>query len=141
MGALMTRLEDWPARLSAVLSGAFGRPFSWQDHNCCLFVGECIEACTGENPVAQWANTCSNAREAQRILSRVFGGSLLSGWTKLLGEPVPPAFAGRGDVVLIEIDGEQACGVVDMTGERVAVLSLDEMAFLPLTAAVAAWKV
>lgn len=137
----MTRLEDWPARLSAVLAGAFERPFSWEEHNCCLWVGECIEATTGTNPVAKWANTCTNAREAQRILSRVFGGSLLTGWTKLLGGPVPVALAGRGDVVVVEIDDELACGVVDMTGERAACLSLDEMVFVPLTAAVAAWKV
>jgi hypothetical protein len=138
----MTRREDWPARLQAVIAAASSREFDWSDWNCCLWLGECIEACTGSNPVAEWAGRCTTAAGAARILTKHFGGSLQSGWTQLLGEPIPPLSAGRGDVCLVQLDGEDpACGVVDLSGEHIACLSLDGLEFVPLSAAVAAWSV
>lgn len=137
----MTRREDWPARLQAQLASAEARPFVWGEHDCCQWVGACIEACTGANPVAEWAGRCTTDAGAYRILAKHFGGSLESGWTKLLGAPVVPLTAMRGDVCLVQIDDQPACGVVDLSGERIACLSLDGLEYVPLTAAVAAWRV
>jgi len=135
------RREDWQSRLHAIIQDAEKRQFTWGQWDCCQWAGLCIEACTGSNPVAEWAGRCTTAAGAQRILARHFGGSLQTGWTQILGEPVPPLTAGRGDVCLVQLDDQPACGVVDLSGERVACLSLDGLEFVPLTAAVAAWRV
>lgn len=137
----MTRREDWSSRLQAVISAAETRPFTWGTFDCVQWAGLCVEACTGKNPVAEWAGRCTTQVGAYRILNKYFGGSLQEGWTQILGEPIATAFAGRGDVCLVQIDDQPACGVVDLSGERIACLSLDGLEFVPLSAAVAAWRV
>jgi hypothetical protein len=76
----------------------------------------------------------------RRILARDFGGDLVAFWSTVLGEPIAVPMAGRGDAVVVEHDGERASGIVDLTGERVACLSMDGLTYLPLSAAVAAWR-
>jgi hypothetical protein len=135
------RLEDWPARLLAVIDGAAARPFEWGRWDCGQFVGAAIEATTGANPVDQLAGRYTTETGMRRILTRDYDGSLQAFWSAQLGAPVPVTMAGRGDIVVVDHDGTQASGVVDLSGERVATLGLDGLEFLPIASAVAAWKV
>ena len=135
------RFEDWPARLLAVIDGAAARPFEWGAWDCGAFVGACIEAQTGANPVAQLAGRYTTETGMKRILTRDYDGSLRGFWSAQLGAPILPTMAGRGDIVVVEVEGVQASGVVDLSGERVACLGLDGLEFVPIALAVAAWKV
>lgn len=135
------RKEHWPSHLQTFLDYARTREFAWGDFDCCQFAGLAVEAQTGSNPIADARGRYGTAVGAQRVLRNSFGGSLRSGWTQVLGEPIPPALAQRGDVVLVEVDGVEAIGVVDLTGERVAVLTLDGLEYVTLSAALAAWRV
>jgi hypothetical protein len=135
------RFEDWPNRLLSVIDGAAARPFVWGEWDCGQFVGAAIEAQTGTNPVAQLRAKYTTEVGMKRILTRDYDGSLLAFWSAQLGGPVPVTMAGRGDIVVVEIEGVQASGVVDLSGERVACLGLDGLEFLPIIQAIAAWKV
>ncbi len=44
------RRPDWPARLRTIIEAARERPFSWGQHDCCLFASDAIEAMTGVDP-------------------------------------------------------------------------------------------
>lgn len=135
------RYENWPIRLQSLLDHSQHRDFSWGDFDCCQWAGLAVEAQTGDNPLSDTRGRYSTEVGAKRVLINSFGGSLSAGWTQLLGEPVEPAYAGRGDIVLVDIDGAEAIGVVDLSGERIACLGQSGLTYLPTTAALAAWKV
>jgi hypothetical protein len=135
------RYEDWPGRLLAVIDAAQVREFVWGEWDCGQFVGACVEAMTGNNPVTSLRATYTTETGMKRILTRDYDGSLMAFWSAQLGAPVRVTMAGRGDIVVVEHDGTQASGVVDLSGERVACLGLDGLEYLPITSAVAAWKV
>ena len=135
------RVENWPSRLQEVIEAATGRPFSWGEWDCGQFVGGCVEAVTGSNPMDAYAGGWDTETGMLRALAAGYGGSLEAFWTAQFGDPVAPAFAGRGDVVLVQLEDVTASGVVDLSGERVACLSLDGLEFVPLSAAVTAWRI
>jgi len=135
------RVENWPRHLQEFIETAASRPFEWGTFDCVQFVGEALDAMTGINPVENWRGRYTTETGAQRIINRDYGGSLTHGWTKILGDPIPVSRAGRGDVVVVETDGVKATGIVDLTGERVACLSIDGLEFVPISAAVSAWKI
>ena len=141
MGAVVTRLEDWPERLRNAIERAVSEPFEYGSPDCATWVGTAIEAMTGEAPTAPYRGRYETEIGWKRLINAELGGSLEAGWTILLGEPVAPAFASRGDVVMIEHDGAMACGLVDLSGERVACVGLDGLEYLPLSSAYTAWKV
>lgn len=137
----MSRIQNWPRALDQALAEAADLEFEWGTVDCVQWTAEIIEVLTGTNPILEHRGTYDSEFAAKRILAQ-FGGSLTAGWTAILGDPIPPLTAQRGDlcVVVDEMD-QQCCGVVDMTGERVACLSLDGLEYLPLTAAVVAWRI
>lgn len=138
----MTRREDWPARLLEQIEAAAAEPFVWGSWDCGQWVGKVCEAMslTGHNPMEPWRGRYTTELGMRRILARDFGGDLVAFWTSVLGEPVELLTAGRGDAVVVEHDGDQASGIIDTSGERIAVLTLDGLEYLPLTAARAAWR-
>jgi hypothetical protein len=135
------RYENWPCRLQILLDAAREQEFSWGTLDCCQWAGLAVEAQTGVNPIAHIRGKYRTAIGAKRVLNRDFGGSLRAGVTLSMGDPVPPLMAGRGDLVLVDLDGTECVGVVDLSGERIAAIGLHGLEFVPLTAAVAAWKV
>ena len=146
MGPHVTRHENWPSLLSAEIEASRRRPFAWGTNDCCQFVGRCVEAMTGENPAARWTGSCSTAAEAEGVLEGL-GGGLLSAWSAVLGATIRPAFARRGDVVLIRDGNNVIVAIVDLSGERaVSVVegeagTGDVICFFPMDRAVVAWRV
>lgn len=92
------RLPGWPRRLADVVARHADRPFAWGEHDCCTFAADVVEAITGRDPMAAWRGAYVGQLAAARLL-REHGGllGLVSG---VLGEPVAPTLALRGDVVL-----------------------------------------
>lgn len=141
MGPLMlTRREDWPSRLAAALEEARDKPFAWGSHDCGLFAADCVLAMTDVDPAAAYRGQYADeagARDALRLLS---GGGLRAAWTKALGPAMNNVrMAKRGDVVLVEVGGVEATGIV--VGSRVACLSEAGLTMVPAHRIVAAWAV
>lgn len=135
------RRQDWTSRLQATIDAAAARPFSWAEHNCVTWAGACVEAMTDEPVTPVEARKFETAAAAYRAIRDDFGGSLVAAASSLLGAPVSTLLAGRGDVCVVEVGGQQACGVVDLSGERIVCVSPKGLIFVPLSAAIAAWKV
>lgn len=108
----MTRFEDWPKRLDEAIAVARVLPFAWGQRDCLLFAADCVEAMTGTDPAAQWRGRWSSAEEAYAILNAEFGGDLAAAVDSVLGERLGgPAFAQRGDVVMVDTPNGLALGV------------------------------
>lgn len=141
MGPLMlTRREDWPSRLAAALEEARDRPFRWGSHDCGLFAADCVLAMTDVDPAAAYRGQYDDEAGARETMQRLSGGGLRAAWTAALGPAMDNVrMAKRGDVVLVDVGGVEATGVV--AGSRVACLSEAGLAMVPAHRIVAAWSV
>jgi hypothetical protein len=133
------RLRDWPQRLQQTLEVAKVRSFAYGGFDCALFAADCVRACTGVDPAAELRGYASR-EEAETIIARY--GSLTALVTALMGEPIEPAFAQRGDIVLSEIpsvQGGESIGVC--MGAFCAFPDAVGLRMHPRTVAKLAWRV
>jgi hypothetical protein len=129
----LKRFQDWPKRLDAAIEDARKKSFAWGGHDCALFAADVVKAITGEDFAAPWRGRYESAVQAMRRL-RPHGG--LPGLvTQLLGEPVKPEQARRGDVVL----KSGALGIC--LGAKCAFTGLDGLVFVTLKECELVWHV
>lgn len=105
----MRRL-NWHQYLAQTLQAAMTRPFSWGEHDCCLFAADCVLAMTGVDLAAEFRDTYHSATGAKKaILARA------DSLTALIDEMLPRAdvrLVQRGDVVLFDGPQGETLGVV-----------------------------
>ena len=139
MSALAVKLGEY-------LAATHGRSFDWAAANCCHFAADWVAQATGVDPMASLPATY-NASAALRLL-RSLGGDMVAAWSRQLGrEPVPPAFAQVGDVVLVAMPADacaEPCAGVSMgicMGATAVIITAEgHHAYLPMSAATAAWR-
>ena len=133
----MMRRQDWPERLFAHIEAARGVPFAFGAHDCCLWAADAVLAMTDADPIedirGQWADEVS----ALRLLKERGGVEAMV--TEYLGDPIAPAFAQRGDVVLHTMSGRDSLGVC--VGDRFAAVADVGIEYVPMSAALKAWRV
>jgi hypothetical protein len=123
----LIRRNDWPERLAEEVARAQDQPYVLGTWDCLRFSCACIESMTGVDYWPRFAGY-STRREALRTILLI-APTLGDAVTLVLGvPPQPPAFAGRGDVMLYN-DGEDHLGIC--IGATVAVLGADHLAFVP----------
>jgi hypothetical protein len=131
----MRRLEDWPERLAAYLDSRRDAPFQWGETDCATFAAGCVLAVTGESldlPAVASADGYLRLLRDHGPLATLVG--------ERLGDPLPsPAFAQRGDVVLMTLEGRETLGVC--IGAEVAGPGPGGMVTMPMSIAAAAWRV
>ncbi|URF02963.1 hypothetical protein M5D45_10390 [Cupriavidus campinensis] len=92
---------------------------------------------TGADPGARWRGLYASEKGARRVLRD--NGGVTGIATLVLGPPVPPALAGRGDVVLIDTPGGEALALC--VGANIVAQGVAGLEFHPISAAKAAWKI
>ncbi len=133
----MQRLQDWPERLADFIEARRERAFSWGESDCCLFVCDGIAAMTGTDPGERWRGLYQSEKGARRVLRDNGGVGGLA--TLILGPPIAPALAGRGDVVMIDTPSGEALAL--SVGAGIAAQGDSGIEFHPAGAAKAAWKI
>ena len=129
----MTRVKNWPSRLAEYVESRLGMPFEWAKNDCAGFAAGAIEAITGEKvPLPAYAD----AREAAEALA---AESLSSRVRSILGPPIAPASAQRGDLAMVLVDGRETLAVC--VGGMVVAPGAEGLVFVPQSAAIAAWRV
>lgn len=130
-------------QLDAYLAERNGRAFTWAGNNCCHFAADWVHVATGRNPMAG-LNVTPCATSARSTLKRL--GGLASAWTRQWGrQPIAPAQAQLGDVVLVQADTAPGGATPGHTmgicaGATVAVPGADgALLHLPMSQAVQAW--
>lgn len=139
------RHQDWPTRLGGYLQSQAHLPFAYGVNDCCLFVAGAVQAMTGVDLAADnFRGKYKTKISAHKALKRFGGGGLVSMMDEFVRrgyfEEVKPLYAGRGDVVLIVINGVESLGVVDLIGTHVVATGPDGVARLPLALAPRGWK-
>lgn len=93
--------RDWAERLSAWAEKAWAEPYDLGRHDCLLAALDAVEAQTGrdfaEGHRRRWRSRTGGVRYLRSLGFRHLGGLLDS-----LLDPVPVAFAQRGDLVLAD---------------------------------------
>ena len=145
------RRPDWPECLAETVRAARGRPFQWGRHDCALFACDCIAAMTGVDPAARFRGRYKTARGAVGALKRY--GSSAEGFgpqaggvrsleelaTRVLGVPIRPEMARRGDIVSFDTALGPVLGV--SLGSRAAFTGPEGLTFVPVSATRQAWRV
>lgn len=140
--AVLTRLPDWPQRLDAAIEAARSRCFAYGEFDCYLFAADTVLAITGVDLAASFRGQYDSPVSAARILAGY--GSMEAIATSLLGEPVHPARARRGDVVLAQLpipDGETGDCAGVCTGHYFAFAQPQGLGFVRRAAVRLAWCV
>jgi len=131
------RRADWPEALNAYLDARRDMPFAWGagegGNDCASFAAGAIEAMTGQAPALP---AYKGAAGAARVMDE---GSVRERCEALFGAVLPVAFAQRGDLVLMMLEGRETLGVCE--GDYIAGPGEAGMLFLPRAAGVCAWRV
>jgi hypothetical protein len=131
------RFQDWPERLNILLMESHSKPFVWGEHDCCAFAARVVLALTGEDHFAPYAGYAT-ALEAARVLKDHDGVDGIA--TAALGAEIPPMTAGRGDIVMV-VTPDHGDTLAVCIGDRCVAPGQDSMQYLPMSAAVSAWRV
>ena len=95
----MQRVPDWEPRLAAYFDTCAATPFAYGHHDCCLFGAGAIQALTGTDAGQAWRGKYSTEAGAARLLKRRGFERIDGPFTQLLGPPLGPLMAARGDIV------------------------------------------
>lgn len=138
----MIRFENWPIRLDEFIETNRHRKFERGQFDCALFAGLAIEAMTGAELVRDYVGLYDSKRAAFELLKERGLNSLIDVAVKHLGEPLTNInFAGRGDVVVVQYEGEFALAIVDLTGRRAVTTGKDGLIFFDRQYWLKAWGV
>jgi len=134
-----TRLPDWPARLAQACNAWVNRPFAWGLADCALWAADAVQAQHGRDTLAELRQP--PRRTARQGLRAVRRGGGYAGFMARAGlQPVQPALAQRGDVVLLaQLGADAALGVC--VGELAAAPGPQGLCMVPMAQALAAWRV
>jgi hypothetical protein len=127
------RRGDWPEKLADYFDARRDLPFNWQTNDCATFAAGAIEAMTGQAPALP---AYKGAAGAARVMDE---GSVRERCEALFGAVLPVAFAQRGDLVLMLMEGRETLGICE--GDYIAGPGEAGMLFLPRAAGVCAWRV
>lgn len=117
-------------------------PFKRGVHDCALFAGNCIDIETGLDTTSEFRKPYGTKKAAYELLKKMGYDGLAAVANAKLGEALPsPFYAGRGDCVLIEYEGEEALGIVDMTGRRAVTVGKDGLKFYDMKYWSKGWSV
>lgn len=130
------RHPQWSTQLPETLRAAMSRPFSWGEHDCCLFAADCAIAVCGIDIAAKVRGRYKTKSGAMRILKSEFG-DLELGLSSFFIE-IEPDRATRGDIVMFNGYEGKTLGVL-WAGK---VWSVTESGVLPVNhQPIKAWRV
>ena len=135
---MVERYEDWPKRLSNYLAERKNMPFEWGVNDCMAFVAKGVEAITGTDFFPDFSNYTDEISAFEMLSANGGAAGIIS---KCLGSSTKDIMkANRGDVVLFRMP-EITAGIVDDSGQAIALVSKDGLLRLPLSKAYRVWKV
>lgn len=133
------RIPGWRAALYAEIARHKAEPFCYGERDCALFLANCILAMTGVDPAAAYRGRYTTLDDGIALLRADGHDDHIALAAALLPTiHVSRAHVGDGAVVPADADGF-ALGVV--TGAEIAVAHPRGLGFVPLTAAIRAFRI
>lgn len=137
------RKQDWPMILSEQIEAYKGLPFVWGVSDCLQFAGRVAGAMLDYDPhekAEAHLYAYDSEAGAAKMIAKKFKGDMGNVFGKVFPE-IAPALAGRGDIVIVDVDGRDTCGIVDSSGRRVACKAKEGVLFAPISKITRAWRV
>lgn len=137
------RKENWPKYLEQTINEWKEKPFVWGKTDCLQFAVHCAASILDydlflkDNPYDRY----STQEESDEILLREYGGSVSGVFGSLFKKRQYNKEAQRGDIVICDWQDNTLCGVIDLSGHRVAVKSENGILYIPVRYVVSAWSV
>lgn len=139
----MRRRDDWEERLQAKLAEWAAAPgeFAWGTRDCRTLCTDLIEAMTDERPSRQWDDVYASREEAEGALRERGYHGAYGAACELFGDPIPVAFAQRGDLVFAADDEEGPQFGICLGRDTVSWSADGGLAYYPTLALRRAWAV
>jgi len=121
-GTDLERDDQWPLLLDNAIRSFYGTPFEWGVHDCCISVCDVVYAMT-ETDLASEFRGYRGIKEAAEILKDNGGvEGIAETMAQMYNLPeITPAFAQRGDVVLLNLPPHgDTLGIVSPDGDIIA---------------------
>lgn len=143
---MLKRSETWVQALYDFVRARKNAPYEWGANDCCSFVCDGILAMTGVDTYSDFRGRYTDEAGAEATLQAVVGSTDKLAAIEFLTrkfemEEILPAFAQRGDVVLLGVEGGFALGLVHLDGMSAAAVAGEGLHRVPLTFATRAWRV
>lgn len=136
----MMRLPDWDVRLAAFIEARRNMPFAWGTNDCAMFAGDAVIAITGRDPFADWRGTYECEDSGAMVQGGAPLGFIVDGALRAFGaQPAEVCMAQRGDIVMVDVGNQEACGVC--LGGGVAVPGIDRLRFVRASLIRQAWAI
>ena len=136
--AALKRVENWPALLANFVEQHRHTPFAWREWDCCSMAAAWVQCCTGVDVFGACSiKYAPTMRSALRKTIKADGLKPLV--DAALGASVAPAFAQRGDIVLLDLDGRESLAVC--LGAVAAGAGVAGMEFVGQGAWTCAWRI
>lgn len=147
MTELVRHSTAWFNALDAFIQQRMYRPFGWGTHDCCTCAADWVSQVRGVDPMADlqpltYALRTSSGNRAAVLAARWLQeqGGLLRVVSQRMGDPLPGPLAQVGDVALVA-HGEDRQSMGVCVGQYVAAPGDEGMQLVPLSAALACWRV
>lgn len=134
----MPRIKGWERALLEEVKRHEALPFSWEESNCVYFPMDCVKVITGQDPWEEVRGICTSEKDFKRGLAKYKFKDLGDAFAAKFCE-VPILRMGRGDIAVVEQDGELG-GAVCVNSYLVGKAKTG-MSYIPLAMAVRAFKV
>lgn len=139
---MLEKTQGWEIRLTKHIEKMRDKPFTRGRNDCVLFAGKCIAIMTGSNLIPGFGKPYKSKKQAYILLKKLGYKNLTEVATDKLGKPLPgPAYAQRGDCVLIEVGDDEALAIVDLSGRRAVTMGVGGLTHYAMKQWVTAWKV
>ena len=134
----LARIPTWRVALHETIEAHRRLPFAWGQHDCALFVADCVRAMTGLDLATGFRGSYSTPAGSVRALKRAGFDDLVALAANFF-EAIPPMMARAGDIAAIETPDGWAVGVV--VGEQVLFLGSDGLGAVDRLSTTKAFKV
>lgn len=109
----LTRLPDWDRRLARLASSIGVEPGIWGQSDCLMTAAAGIEAVTGVDIMRPWRGRYKSAAGAARLMRKEGCETVEEVLGSFFGLPeIGRLLAMRGDVGVVESDGQLSCGFI-----------------------------
>ena len=138
----MIRKQDWQTQLSIYFEKVREKSFKRGEHDCALFVCNCIEIMTGVDFAKDFREKYKTKKQAYEILkSKGYEGLSEIAFAKL-GEPYKNInFAKRGDIVTLVCEEGISIGLIDLSGREAITTGEKGLTYYPKDQWLKAWEV
>lgn len=136
---MLTRREDWAERLLAFVRSRERVPFAWGSNDCALHTADAVLAMTDHDFAEPFRGRYYSAFGAAKALLSNGARDLATYVSQVLGEPVAPTLARRGDVMLFAAEEGSALGVV--VADQASSAGPDGITWVPRSCWTQAWRV